>query len=339
MASIRSMVRRLLGKRQPLPQPTTKPGVPGGLVIPSSYIPQAQPRELTEQECYAQIRDPKAQKVVQYTPAIIAKVIGQLRELGFDVRDIEVDAEAYQRYFAKAGYPTRFPHYYSFNLPEKSLEHFMAAKLLGLQPEPWTPQDSLAWLIMMAWDLGGNWSNELMFAHLATKLGPEKAAALMPAYTADGPLILPGGSASNPLSSPRKGEAFATTSTVLANAAANASPLLAINRTLRNELDLGGNGIRGLAFIPVLGAYLLIGGPPSRESGRFDLWCWSGEPGAVARRATVPGLSSFAKAEGVCPAVIGGVPRIVLVSDDGKKDAKRSASFLLLDPAQLRIDA
>jgi hypothetical protein len=106
-----------------------------------------------------------------------------------------------------------------------------------------------------------------------------------------------------------------------------------------DELDLGGNGIRGMAFIPVLGAYLLIGGPPSRESGRFDLWCWSGEPGAAARRVTVPGLGSFSKAEGVCPAVIGGVPRIVLVSDDGKKDAKRSATFILLDPAQLRIEA
>ena len=28
---------------------------------------------------------------------------------------------------------------------------------LGLQPEMWDPIDSLAWSLMMAWDLGGNW--------------------------------------------------------------------------------------------------------------------------------------------------------------------------------------
>src|SRR5512147_756756 len=33
--------------------------------------------------------------------------------------------------------------------------------VLGLQPEPWTPVDSVAWAIMMAWDLGGNWTTEL----------------------------------------------------------------------------------------------------------------------------------------------------------------------------------
>ena len=34
--------------------------------------------------------------------------------------------------------------------------------VLGLQPEPWTPEDSLSWAIMMAWDLGGNWGTELL---------------------------------------------------------------------------------------------------------------------------------------------------------------------------------
>lgn len=137
MASIPAMLRRLLGKR-PVPQTQATAPTPSNLVIPPSYIPPAQPaqpRELTEEECYALIREPKAQKVVQYTPEIIAKVIGQLRNLGFEVRDIEVDAEEYRRYFAKAGYPTRFPNYYSFNLPEKSLEHYMAAKLLDLRPD------------------------------------------------------------------------------------------------------------------------------------------------------------------------------------------------------------
>lgn len=105
------------------------------------------------------------------------------------------------------------------------------------------------------------------------------------------------------------------------------------------ELDLGGHGIRGLSYIPALGAYLVIGGPTSREPAAFDLWHWSGEPGAPARRVTVPGLRSFGKAEGLSPAVVGGRQLIVVVSDDGKRDAGRFASFALLDPAQLQTAA
>ena len=114
---------------------------------------------------------------------------------------------------------------------------------------------------------------------------------------------------------------------------------------LLEELDLGGHGIRGLSYVSALGAYLVIGGPASREPANFDLWRWSGEPGAPARRVTVPGLRGlrglrgFEKAEGVCPAVVGGTERIVIVSDDGNRDSGRFASYLLLDPAQLQTAA
>ena len=105
------------------------------------------------------------------------------------------------------------------------------------------------------------------------------------------------------------------------------------------ELDLGGQGIRGLSYVPPVGAYLVVGGPASREDAGFDLWLWSGQPGARARRVTVPGLQGFKKAEGVSPAVLGGVERIVIVSDDGDKDAGRFASYLVLDPAELQSAA
>ncbi|MBA4176219.1 MAG: hypothetical protein C0505_06630 [Leptothrix sp. (in: Bacteria)] len=104
-----------------------------------------------------------------------------------------------------------------------------------------------------------------------------------------------------------------------------------------DELDLGGHGIRGLSYVPALGAYLVIGGPTSREPAHFDLWRWSGEPGAPAHRVTVPGLRGLAKAEGVCPAVVGGLQRIIVVSDDGYRKAGRCASFLMLDPARLQV--
>ena len=108
---------------------------------------------------------------------------------------------------------------------------------------------------------------------------------------------------------------------------------------LLDELDLGGHGIRGMAYVPALGAYLLIGGPTSREADNFGLWRWSGEPGAPAQRVTVPGLLSFERAEGVSPATIDGVEKIIIVSDDGNREAGRFARYLVLDPAQLQTAA
>lgn len=61
--------------------------------------------------------------------------------------------------------------------------------LLGLQPEPWTPQDSLAWLIMMAWDLGGNWTTELQRMRLALRLPVERINELLPPYPGEKPRV------------------------------------------------------------------------------------------------------------------------------------------------------
>ncbi|TDP64316.1 penicillin acylase family protein [Roseateles toxinivorans] len=54
--------------------------------------------------------------------------------------------------------------------------------ILGLQPEDWEPVDSLAWSIMMAWDLGGNWTTELQRMRLALKLPVERINELIPPY-------------------------------------------------------------------------------------------------------------------------------------------------------------
>jgi len=102
------------------------------------------------------------------------------------------------------------------------------------------------------------------------------------------------------------------------------------------ELDLGGHGIRGLSYVPSLGEYLVVGGPVSREPAPFDLWLWSGRHGEPARPVSVAGLQGFEHAEGVCPAVIAGVERIIIVSDDGNRKAGRFARYLLLDPGQLK---
>jgi penicillin G amidase len=65
--------------------------------------------------------------------------------------------------------------------------------ILGFQPEPWTPVDVLAFAKLFVWGNGSSWDKELLRAQLATLLGPERAAQLTPAYTADGPVIVPAG--------------------------------------------------------------------------------------------------------------------------------------------------
>jgi penicillin amidase len=59
--------------------------------------------------------------------------------------------------------------------------------VLGLQPEPWTPVDSLAWSIMMAWDLGGNWSTELLRLRLALRMDKARIDQLLPPYPGEAP--------------------------------------------------------------------------------------------------------------------------------------------------------
>ena len=50
----------------------------------------------------------------------------------------------------------------------------------GHKPEPWRPADSLVWAKMMAWDLAGNWSEELLRARMATQLSGAQIADLFP---------------------------------------------------------------------------------------------------------------------------------------------------------------
>jgi hypothetical protein len=103
------------------------------------------------------------------------------------------------------------------------------------------------------------------------------------------------------------------------------------------KLDLDGNGIRGMSYLPALDGYLIISGPIARETEQFRLWFWNGRRGDPAHHVTVPGLPGFEHAEGVSAAVIDGRQRVSIVSDDGNRKEGRYARFLLLDPGQLQI--
>ena len=60
--------------------------------------------------------------------------------------------------------------------------------ITGIQPEPWSAVDSLTWLKMMAWDLGGNWRNELLRMRLSKTLPMARISEFLPPYPGDAPL-------------------------------------------------------------------------------------------------------------------------------------------------------
>ena len=136
--------------------------------------------------------------------------------------------------------------------------------------------------------------------------------------------------------SPLQGSLALIASVENPSAVFEADAALQVSSTLQT-LDLGGHGIRGMAYVAALNGYLVISGPASRANVAFGLWFWSGQPDAPSRRVTVAGLNGFERAEGVCPAIIDGEPRILIVSDDGSRKEGRFARFVLLEPGQLQI--
>ena len=49
-------------------------------------------------------------------------------------------------------------------------------------PQPWTEADSMGWLIMMSWDLSGNWQHELLRMRLAARLSKKQIEEFLPPY-------------------------------------------------------------------------------------------------------------------------------------------------------------
>ncbi len=62
--------------------------------------------------------------------------------------------------------------------------------VLGVQPGVWEPVDSVAWSLMMAYDLSGNWGNELLRFQLASKLPMVRINDLLPVQPGDKPLAV-----------------------------------------------------------------------------------------------------------------------------------------------------
>lgn len=84
---------------------------------------------------YARLRSPKHFGWLPRSQAENQAIADTLNKLGVHVRNFFVDVEEYKRYFSAAEYSMRYPNYYSACIAEKSLEHFIAQKLLQLSPE------------------------------------------------------------------------------------------------------------------------------------------------------------------------------------------------------------
>jgi len=63
--------------------------------------------------------------------------------------------------------------------------------VLGVKPEPWKPEHTIAWMQVMAWDLSGNWRAELGRMRFSAKLGRERAMQMLPGAPGEQPPAWP----------------------------------------------------------------------------------------------------------------------------------------------------
>lgn len=69
---------------------------------------------------------------------------------------------------------------------------------LGVEPEPWTPVDSLSVARLLAWRLAENRWGELVRGQLTRAIGAAEADRLMGVWPANAPAIIPGGASGAP---------------------------------------------------------------------------------------------------------------------------------------------
>jgi len=118
---------------------------------------------------------------------IYLRTLGLYRAAAADAQRLDPESRAILEAYARG--VNAYIDTHRTNLP---LEFRILASLGGvdIQPEPWTPTDTLAWGKVMALTLSGNMDSELSRTQLVRRLGPEKAAQLEPGYPRDGPFIV-----------------------------------------------------------------------------------------------------------------------------------------------------
>jgi SAM-dependent methyltransferase len=101
-----------------------------------SYIYRPSPVAKTYEEAVAELRrrglqvEPAA--VDNTSPHVVEAILQQAADLGIQFSRFTIDVPDFQRYVTEAGYLRRYPDYYASNLVEKSLEHYIALRLLEI---------------------------------------------------------------------------------------------------------------------------------------------------------------------------------------------------------------
>jgi penicillin amidase len=119
--------------------------------------------------------------------------------------------------------------------------------IFRITPEPWSPVDVLAFNKLFIWGNGSAWDKELLRARLAAVVGPARAAQLTPAYTADGPTIIPRVAAG--LETSRADEAQAAPLAPSPELSATLDDLLTLHGAVAAQTGIGADGLGSNAWV------------------------------------------------------------------------------------------
>ncbi len=115
-------------------------------------------------------------------PDIFLRTIGLRRAAEAEWKQMSPEVQKAVQAYSRG--VNAFLHTHSDSLP-------LEFTLLGAKVADWQPVDTIAFGKVMAWDLSGNWDQELAMSDLQARLGPERAAQLFPPYPSEGPFIVP----------------------------------------------------------------------------------------------------------------------------------------------------
>jgi SAM-dependent methyltransferase len=97
------------------------------------------PQEVVPQNDFyafvARVREPRESNPISLDEGFETRLTHRLELNGISVSDYFIDVGRYREYVNRAGYHELYPNYYIGNFPEKSLEHYIAADLLDLNPK------------------------------------------------------------------------------------------------------------------------------------------------------------------------------------------------------------
>ena len=98
------------------------------------------------------------------------------------------------------------------------------------------------------------------------------------------------------------------------------------------QLNLQGGGIRALSYDTVLGKFLIVNEIEGYEGNRYSqLWSWTGDPSAVPEPIALPDIINLNNVESIDSIMLDGVPRLMIMSDEGNEKKNEPARYMMLD--------